>query len=126
MKNLFLIFFTVLTPGYLLANGAQAQQANPLMSFAPLVIIFFIFYFLMIRPQKKKMEEEQKFINSLQKGDEVFTKSGILGKIHGLTEKVVTLEVAEGLKIKILRHQVAGSQKILDQSKNNSADSNKK
>ena len=91
------------------AQEAAAPQQSPLMSFVPLALVFFVFYFLMIKPQKKKMQEEQKFNANMQKGQEVFTKSGIIGKIHGLTDKVVTLEIEGGVKIKFLRHQIAGS-----------------
>ena len=107
----------------LLISSAQAQEAaaaaqpNPLMSMAPLVIVFVIFYFLMIRPQKKKVEQEQTLLGSLVKGDEVFTKSGMIGVITGLTEKIVTLEVATGIKIKFLRHQVAGKASTIFESK---------
>ena len=55
------------------------------------------------------MEEEQKFVNQLSNGQEVFTKSGILGKIAGMTDKLVTLEIAEGTKIKVLKSHLGGS-----------------
>lgn len=104
-----------------LISTAHAQEAagnaNPLVSFLPFVIIFVIFYFLMIKPQKKKMEQEQKLLDSLQKGDEVFTKAGILGTIYGLTDKVVTLEVSDGVKIKLLRSQVGGLSKQIFEKK---------
>ncbi len=94
---------------------ASAQQPNPLMSFAPLLVIFAIFYFLMIKPQKKKMLEEKAMLSALNKGDAVYTRSGILGTITGLTEKIVTLEVAEGVKFKIIRSEIAGpSQKLFE------------
>jgi len=89
------------------AEGAAAAQ-NPMMQFLPLILVFVIFYFLMLRPQKKKFEEEQAMLSKLQKGDEIYTKSGMIGTIHGLTEKVVTLETAEGVKFKFLRSQVGG------------------
>lgn len=89
------------------AQAAAAGQ-NPMMQFLPLVLVFVIFYFLMLRPQKKKFEEEQAMLSKLQKGDEIYTKSGMIGTIHGLTEKVVTLETAEGVKFKFLRSQVGG------------------
>tara|TARA_Y100000385_G_C12848341_1_gene531888 strand:+ start:264 stop:608 length:345 start_codon:yes stop_codon:yes gene_type:complete len=95
------------------AQAAAAPAQSPLMSFVPLVLVFFVFYFLMIKPQKKKMQEEQKFIANMQKGQEVYTKSGMIGKIHGLTDKIVTLEIEGGTKIKFLRNQVAGSAKAL-------------
>jgi preprotein translocase subunit YajC len=108
----------------LFISSAQAQTAatsnqNGLASFLPFVIIFGIFYFLMIRPQKKKLEEEQSMLTTLGKGDEIFTKSGILGTITGMTEKVVTLEVSEGIKFKVLRSQIGGlASKIFASVKN--------
>ncbi|MBL7664341.1 MAG: preprotein translocase subunit YajC [Bacteriovoracaceae bacterium] len=97
--------------GNLMADEAvttTAAQPSTLTSLLPFVLIFFVFYFLMIRPQKKKFDQEQTMLKALQKGDEVFTKAGILGTIYGMTEKVVTLEVSEGVKMKVLRSQVGG------------------
>ena len=72
-----------------------------------------IFYFLMIRPQKKKLDEEKALIAGLAKGDEVYTKSGIIGTIYGLTDSVVTLEVSEGTKMKVLKSHIGGLAKKL-------------
>ena len=97
-----------------LMSDAMAQAAtagakqNPVMQFVPLIMIGVIFYFLILRPQKKRMDQEQNFNKGLTKGDEVYTKSGIIGKITGLTDKVVTLEVSEGVKVKFVRAQVQG------------------
>lgn len=94
------------------ADAAAVPAApNPLTSLVPFLLIFAIFYFLMIRPQKKRLQEEQAMLGALAKGDEVVTKSGFLGTVAGLTEKIVTLEIAEGLKIKVLRGQIAGPAK---------------
>ena len=90
-----------------------AAQPNPMMQFLPLVVVFVIFYFLMIRPQKKKFEEEQALLEKLQKGDEVYTKSGMIGVIHGINDKIVTLEATEGVKIKVLKNQIAGLLKTI-------------
>lgn len=90
-----------------------APQQNPIMSFVPIILVFLVLYFLMIRPQKKKMQEEQNFIGQLKKGDEVFTKSGLIGTIYGLTDKIVTLELEGGVKVKYLRNQIGGSAKSL-------------
>lgn len=98
-----------------LMNSAMAQTgagtpAQPAwVSFVPFVLIFLVMYFLMIRPQKKRMEQEQAFINKLSHGDEVYTKSGILGKITGIAEKVVTLELEGGSKMKVLKSHIGGS-----------------
>lgn len=90
------------------ATAAPAAQA-PFMQFIPFVLIFLVMYFLMIRPQKKRMQDEQAFINKLTHGDEVYTKSGILGKVTGIAEKVVTLELESGTKMKVLKTHIGGS-----------------
>ena len=89
------------------AQGTPAQ-VNPIQQFAPFILVFLVFYFLMIRPQKKKLEQEQSMLGALGKGDEIYTKSGMLGTIYGMTEKVITLEITEGVKIKVLRSQIGG------------------
>ena len=96
--------------------GPNPTSPSPLMSFLPFIVIFFIFYFLMIRPQKKKLEEEKKFLSSISKGDEIFTKSGVIGTICALTDKIVILEI-EGAKVKILRSQIGGLAKSLFETK---------
>lgn len=91
------------------AQGAAASTQSPFISFIPFVLIFLVMYFLMIRPQKKRMQEEQSFLTKLNRGDEVFLKSGIIGKITAIAEKVVTLETEDGSKMKVLKTQVGGS-----------------
>lgn len=102
------------------AQAAAAPQQNPIMSMIPLVAVFLVFYFLMIRPQKKKMVEEQNFLGSLEKGVEVYTKAGIIGTITGLTDKVATVEVENGVKLKILRSHIAGAAKDIFEVKEDS------
>ncbi len=91
------------------AQAAQAPAQSPFVSFIPFVLIFLVMYFLMIRPQKKRMQEEQNFLNKLTHGDEVVTKSGILGKVTGIAEKVVTLELEGGTKMKVLKSHIGGA-----------------
>jgi preprotein translocase subunit YajC len=107
------LFFT---PAF--AEGAaEAAKPNPLASLMPFVLIFAVFYFLMIRPQKKKLEEEKSLLAGLGKGDEIFTKSGLIGTIAGMTDKVITLEVSEGMKLKVLRSQIGGlAKKIFEKT----------
>ena len=98
--------------------AAQAGQQSALGSFMPFILIFLVFYFLMIRPQKKKLDEEQKMLKAIQKGDEIYTKSGVLGTISGMTDKVVTLEIGDGVKMKVLRSQIGGlAQKLFEKPK---------
>ena len=87
--------------------GPAPQQPGGFAMLFPMIAIFGVFYFLMIRPQQKKMKEQQNMIAALKHGDEVVTTSGILGTIHGIAEKVVTLEVAKEVRIKILKSQIA-------------------
>ena len=94
-------------------TAAAAPQQSPLMSMIPFVLVFVVMYFFMIKPQKKKMQEEQDFLSKLAHGDEVFTKSGLLGKITGITEKIVTMEVADGVKMKVLKSHLGGLSKTI-------------
>ncbi len=97
-------------------GGAQGG-GDPLTAFLPLILIFGIFYFLLIRPQQKKQKQHQEFINNLQKGTEVVTSGGIIGRITGITDDVVTLEVADKVRIKVVRNQIAGKPVTGDKDK---------
>lgn len=90
------------------AAAAAGPMAN-IAQFVPLVLIFIVFYFLLIRPQQKKAKEHQVYLTNLKKGDKIITGGGIHGQIVGLTETVVTLEIAENVRIKINRSAIAGS-----------------
>lgn len=73
----------------------------------PFVAMFAVVYFLMIRPQQKRLKEQQAMLGALKHGDEVLTSSGLLGKVTGITDKVVTLEVADNVRVKMLKSQVS-------------------
>ncbi len=87
-------------------QAAPAAQGGIMSTVVLFGGMFFIMYFLMIRPQKKREQEHQKFVESIQKGDEVVTQSGLLGKVVGVADKVITLEVAPNVKIKVLKPTV--------------------
>jgi preprotein translocase subunit YajC len=78
------------------------------MQFVPLIAIFGIFYFLVLRPQSKKAKDLQKMLSELKKGDDVSTQGGIIGKITGIKDNEVTLQVQEGVRIRVLRSAVTG------------------
>jgi len=87
---------------------AQPDATSSLIStIIMLVAIFLIFYFLIIRPQQKRAKEHQKLIESLKKGDKVITSSGIHGKVVGLDDKTVLIEVDDGVKIKFEKAAIA-------------------
>jgi preprotein translocase subunit YajC len=90
--------------------GDMRQGLSP---FIPLILIFGIFYFLILRPQQKKVKLHQQFLTELKRGDMVITNSGIIGTIRTLSEKFVTLEVDEGVCMKIVRSQILESANTL-------------
>jgi len=100
---------------------AMAQQgeggAQGFTAFVPLILIFVIFYFLLLRPQQKKAKDQREFLNQLKAGDMVITAGGLHGKITGLTDAVVTMEIADKVRVKVSRSQVAGSSEL--KKKNN-------
>ncbi len=71
-----------------------------------MMVIFAIFYFLMIRPQQKKQKELKEMMDNLAYGDTVITTGGIHGKVTGLAENVITLEIADKVRIKIARSAI--------------------
>ncbi len=88
------------------AATAEAPKQSTLGMFMPFVIMLAVMYFIMIRPQQKKMKEHQGMISALKDGDEVITSAGIIGTIQGMSDKVVTLEVAKNVHMKVLKSQV--------------------
>ncbi len=89
-----------------LAEGAAPVSGLDALGFLPLLVIFAIFYFLIIRPQVKRAKDHKKLTESITKGDEVVTTGGLLGKVVEAGDNFVTLEVAEGVQVKIQRQSV--------------------
>lgn len=94
------------------AATPTAEQPGMLMSLFPFIVLFGVMYFFILRPQVKRQKDHQKFVSELRRGDEVITASGILGRIEGLTDQFVTLEIADGVRVKMVRSQVAASGKV--------------
>ena len=91
------------------AADAAAPAGSPLAGFLPMILIFIVFYFLLIRPQQKKAKAQQEFLSNLKKGDDVVTGGGLHGKITGLTDTVVTLEIADNVRVKVSRQYILAS-----------------
>ena len=85
----------------LMAQSAPGAEANPIMTFLPLVLIIVVFYFFMIRPQMKRQKELLAFRNSIAKGDKVVTTGGIYGKIIEIKDTTVLLQVDDNVKIRV-------------------------
>lgn len=94
------------TPAFAQAAGA-AGAGSAFASFVPLVLIFAIMYFLLIRPQQKKVKEHRSMVEALRRGDQVVTAGGIVGKVIKVGEDgMVEVEIAEGVKVKIVRQTI--------------------
>ncbi len=87
----------------------QADGGASLLGMAlPLVVMVAVMYFLMIRPERKKQGDHATFLTSLKRGDEVVLTSGIVGKIFSVEERTLTIEIANNVKIKVLKVAVSG------------------
>jgi preprotein translocase subunit YajC len=93
------------------AAAPASPLANPIFM---MVAIAAVFYFVMIRPQQKQAKQHQAFVTSLKKGDEVVTHSGIVGTVHAVEDRTVTLDVGAGTKLRIIKNQVAGQWKATE------------
>jgi preprotein translocase subunit YajC len=78
------------------------------MSFLPIILIFGIFYFLLIRPQQKRAKDHRALLSSLKVGDQVLTNGGIYGRVTGLRDDVLTLEISDKVRVKVSRGHIAG------------------
>ncbi len=89
-------------------QGGQGGQGGGLSFLFMIVPLFLIFYFLLFRPQKKRADEHKTLIAGLKKGDMVMTQGGLHGRITGLTDSTVTLEIAEKVRVKVSRGHISG------------------
>jgi preprotein translocase subunit YajC len=94
----------------MLESIAYAADGRPgfhgFVDFLPIILIFIVFYVLLILPQQKKIKKHREFINNLKRGDEIVTSGGIYGKITGITDNVVTIEIADKVRIKVSKDQI--------------------
>lgn len=81
------------------------------MQLMPMILIIGVMYLLVLRPQMKKQKELQRMLSELKKGDDVVTTGGVLGRIAGIKDDVITLQVQEGVRLQVLRSAIAGRQK---------------
>ena len=89
------------------AQSAPAAGGNPISFGVLIVAMVAMFYFMLFRPQQKKQKEHQALMSKLAAGDEVVTTGGLLGKITDVGDSFVTLEVADGVRIKVQKFQVS-------------------
>ncbi len=88
--------------------GGGSGTGSQLWSFLPIIFIFVIFYFLLIRPQQKQKKEHQNLLANLKVGDNVLTAGGIYGRVTGLKDDKVTVEISDKVRVKINRGHISG------------------
>jgi len=92
-------------------SPAYAQEATGmaggLEAFLPLILIFVVFYFLLIRPQQKRMKQHKEMLGNIRRGDRIVTNGGIVGQVVRAQDTELQVEIAEGVKVKVMRDMVA-------------------
>lgn len=94
-----------------LPGGSGGDASGGLVGLLPIVAMFAIFYFLLIRPQQKRAKDHKAMLEALKRGDEVVTQGGMLGRVTAITDDVVTVEVAQDVKVRLQRSAIAGVKK---------------
>jgi preprotein translocase subunit YajC len=89
------------------AQAAPGAAGGGIIAFLPFVVILVVFYFLLVRPQNKRAKEQREMLSKIAAGDEVATAGGILGKVLEVGEQFLSLEIADGVTVKLQKHQVA-------------------
>ncbi|OYY89449.1 MAG: preprotein translocase subunit YajC [Sphingomonas sp. 28-66-16] len=97
------------TPAFAQTAGQAAADSGfgQIIGLAPLFLVFIAFYFLMIRPQQQRMKKLQEAVNAVKKGDEVTTAGGIVGKVTKVEERLVEVEIATGVKVRVVKATLA-------------------
>ena len=117
-RGIMTIFLTFITP--LLAAETAFAQSNPqatvpqpsfgetIFGMMPMIaVVFLIFYFLVVKPQNDKFKKQQELLSSLKKGDSVVTSSGIVGKISGIEDDYLSLELCTGCRVKFEKSHIS-------------------
>jgi preprotein translocase subunit YajC len=87
------------------AGGASGFLSTPLI---PIILMLAIMWFLLIRPQQKKQKEHRDMVSNLKKGDMIITSGGLYGRITGLTDATITVEIADKVRVRVSRAHVSG------------------
>lgn len=87
-------------------TAAPASASAGIAQFLPLIIIFILFWFMLIRPQMKRAKEQKKMLSELQKGDEVVTASGQVGRVAKISDQFVSIEIADGVITHIQKQSI--------------------
>ncbi|MEJ2658470.1 MAG: preprotein translocase subunit YajC [Desulfobacterales bacterium] len=99
----------MINTAYAMGQGGAAagQGAGGFASLIPIILMFVIFYFLLIRPQQKKAKQHREMIGQLKKGDRIVTSGGLHGRVTAVNDTIMTVEIADKVRVKIARGNVA-------------------
>jgi preprotein translocase subunit YajC len=96
------------SPAYAATGGASAGgAASFFVQIFPLLLIFVIFYFLLIRPQQRRMKQHQQMVQEVKPRDTAITSGGLIGKVTKVDDNEVELEVAQGVKVRIVKSMLS-------------------
>jgi preprotein translocase subunit YajC len=89
------------------ASGGTSDLNSTLVQFLPIVLIFVIMYFLILRPQQIKQRQHKEMVANLRRGDTVVTSGGLIGKVAKVDDSELQVEIADGVRVKVVRGMVA-------------------
>ena len=96
------------SPAYAATGGAaQGGAGSFFVSIFPLILIFIIFYFLLIRPQQRRVKQHQEMIGAVKPRDVAITSGGLIGKVTKVDENEVELEVAQGVRVRVVKSMLS-------------------
>ncbi len=87
-------------------QNADAQSANPIFTFLPIILIFLVFWFMIIRPQKKQQDQRKAMIEALKRGDRIITNGGLYATVKDVKNDHVVATIAEGVKVQISKSAI--------------------
>lgn len=87
--------------------GGDAGGTSMLIQFLPIILIFVIMYFLILRPQRQKAKAHQEMVANLRRGDTVVTSGGLIGKVAKVDDTEIQVEIAEDVRVKVVRGMIA-------------------
>ena len=92
-----------ISPAYAQSGAAAPGGMGIVGQILPLVLIFAVFYFLLIRPQQKRLKAHKAMVEAVKRGDTVVTAGGLIGKVTKVADEEVTIELADGVKVKAVK-----------------------
>jgi len=102
------------------APGAGAPEGSMLATLIPFGLIFVVFYFLLILPQQRKAKTHKQMLENLKKGDRVVTVGGVIGSVTSINQDVVTLQIADNVRVKVIRDGITGLRKAEEEGEKGS------